>query len=125
MGVDCVGRSGSYHEFLHGSYTGLLWIADALKAAMRQARKIPLLFVEAAAVVGTVLFVMWATGYFMIPVKSGETNEFGRFATNLLGPIDSWGGAMFLMNLPKSPYRLGEGYCYVRGHTHDHLHRIL
>ena len=85
---------------------------------MQRARKIPFLLIEAIAVAGTVLFVMYATGYFLIPMKSGETFEFGKLAANILVPIDSWGGSLFLTAQPKSPYRLGEGYCYVGAGSH-------
>ncbi len=58
------------------------------------------------------LGTMWFAGYFTISLQNADTQDFGKFATNLLGPIDPWGFGLFTVNLPKSPLRLGEGFCY-------------
>jgi hypothetical protein len=90
-----------------------LWIADAVKAAIVQSRRVPWLLVEGVAVCAAVLGVMDATGYFLIPAKSSLTEDFGKFATNLLGPIDPWWNSFFFKGLPKSPYWLAEGDCFL------------
>ncbi len=65
----------------------------------------------------TVLLVMWAAGYFLVPLKSAQTHDFGKFANNFLGPIDpsdnSGNYSLFLQTLPKSPYAIGGGYCFL------------
>jgi hypothetical protein len=89
-----------------------LWAADMLREAFRRPRTIPLLVVEGAGMVGTVLFGMWLIGYFLLPIKDASTPNFGMYAANLIGPFDSWGLAAFLNAQPLSPFHAGEGYCY-------------
>jgi hypothetical protein len=90
-----------------------LWGADALMAANRSRRIIKFLMLEAVAVGVTVYLSMWGFGYLVISSASATTDGFGKFAVNLLGPIDPWGWSNFFKHTDFAPNHLGEGYAYL------------
>ncbi len=91
----------------------MIWAADVVKAWWLERRPWRWLAAEGGMLFCVTLFSMWMSGYFAISLKNAQTDDFGKFATNLLGPIDPWGSSLFFQSpLPKSPFWLGEGYCY-------------
>jgi Family of unknown function (DUF6311) len=91
----------------------LIWAADAVKTAIWRKESIGRLAIEGAGIVATALLTMWTVGYFCIKVSDAGTAEFGRFGTNLLGPLDSHGRSLFITAQAHGPHWLGEGYCYL------------
>lgn len=90
-----------------------IWFADVLKAWLVQGRRLRSISLEVVMIFCVLLGTMWAAGYFTIAVADAQTLDFGKFSTNLLGLIDPWDFSLFLQKAPKSPYWLGEGYCYL------------
>lgn len=90
-----------------------IWAADAIKAALIQRRPILKLAIEAGMMICVTLGTMWLAGYFTISLANADTQDFGKFSTNLLGLIDPWGFGLFMIPLPKSPLWIGEGFCYL------------
>jgi Family of unknown function (DUF6311) len=90
----------------------LLWGAEGVKTVIWRRGSIGWVAVEGAAILATVLLAMWTVGYFAISVSDAGTVEFGKFATNLLGPIDPMGRSLTMVPQDHGPHWLGEGFCY-------------
>jgi hypothetical protein len=90
----------------------LIWAAEAIKTAIGNKRSIGWLTLEGIAISATALLAMWAVGYFVISVSDAGTNQFGQFAANLLGPIDSRGRSVIMVEQSRGPHWVAEGYCY-------------
>ena len=91
----------------------IIWMADTLKTLIWRWRSVGWLILEGTAVLATVLSAMWLAGYFVISVTDAGTDNFGQFATNLLGPIDSAGRSLIMTAQPHGPMWRGEGFCYL------------
>jgi hypothetical protein len=91
----------------------LLWMADGLRRWFAGRRSFGRVALEGGGMLVSLLFTMWILGYFAVAVSNASTDDFGKCGTNLLGLIDPWGASLILRDQPKSPFWLGEGYCYL------------
>jgi Family of unknown function (DUF6311) len=76
------------HAFLF-VMVGAIWAADLVQRKLTGEQAVRALLIYATVAIGTVVFIMWAAGYFMLGGAPPAGYGFGIYRLNLLSLIDS------------------------------------
>lgn len=91
-----------------------IWLADAVRAWLAGRPQARVVAMECAAVLGTMLLMMWLAGYFGIGFGDSRTpGVIGAYSMNLLSLLDSRGYSRFLPAFPLHRSGQDEGTAYL------------